>query len=62
VVDRDGTHIDELGQVVLVWDVVAVPRYHIKRRVLLRAAEKLAAEFIDNLPRFLLNLVLCDWV
>jgi hypothetical protein len=35
MVDRNGSHVDKLGQIVLVWDVVAMPRHYIERRVLL---------------------------
>jgi hypothetical protein len=62
VVDRDRTDIDKLGQVVLVWDVVSVPCDYIEGRVLLRAAEELAAELVHDLPSLLLDLILRNGV
>lgn len=62
MVHGDGAHVDELCQVVLVGDVVAVPRNDIKRGVVLRALEELSAELIDDFPGGLFNFVLCDGV
>jgi hypothetical protein len=62
VIDRNRTNIDELRQVVLVRDIVAVPRDDIEWGVFLLTDEKFAAQLVNDLPRFLLNLVLCDWV
>lgn len=39
-----------------------MPCDYVEGRVLLRAAEELAAELVHNLPRLLLDLVLCDGV
>jgi hypothetical protein len=50
VIDRNRTNIDKLRQVILVRDIVAVPRYDIERRVLLLADEELAAQLVDDLP------------
>jgi hypothetical protein len=50
VIDRNRTNIDKLRQVILVRDIVAVPRYDIERRVFLLADEELAAQLVDDLP------------
>jgi hypothetical protein len=62
VVDGDGADVDELGEVVLVWDVVTVPSHDVKGRVVLNALEELAAEFVDDLPWLLLDFIFGDWV
>ena len=62
MVYRDGSNVDELGQIVLIRDVVSVPRYDIEWRVLLGALEELAAKLVDDFPRFLFDLVLGDRV
>jgi hypothetical protein len=62
MVDRDGAHVDELCQIVLVWDIVSVPRHHVEGRMLLGTAEKLATKFVHNLPRLFLDFVLGNWV
>jgi hypothetical protein len=60
MVYRDGTDVDKLCQVVLVWHIVAVPCNHVEWRMLLRAAKELATELVHNLPWLLLDLVLCN--
>ncbi|OSS43384.1 hypothetical protein B5807_12002 [Epicoccum nigrum] len=60
VVDGDGPDVDELGQVVLVRHVVAVPRHHVEGRVLLPRREEAAPELVHHVPR--LALAGCDLV
>jgi hypothetical protein len=62
VVDGDGADVDEFGEVVFVGNVVAVPGDDVERRVVLRALEEFAAEFVDDLPRGMFDVVFCDWV
>lgn len=57
MVHRDRTHIDELGQVVLVGYVIAVPGDDIEGGVLLLAHKELAAQLVDNLPWLFLDLI-----
>lgn len=57
VVDGDGAHVDELGQIVLVRDVVAVPGDDVEGAVVLRRLEKLAAELVDDFPGRLFDFV-----
>ena len=57
MVDGDGAHVDEFGQVVLVRDVVSMPGDDVEGRVVLCALEELAAELIDDLPRLLLDFI-----
>lgn len=62
MVNGDRAHVDELCQVILVRNVVAMPRHYIEWRMLLRAAKKLAAELVHNLPWLFLDLILRNWV
>lgn len=55
VVDGDGADIDKLCEVVLVGDVVAVPRNHVKGAVPLGAVEELASQLVYNVPRVVLG-------
>jgi len=62
VIHRDRPDVDKLCQIVLVRNIVPMPCHNIKRRVLLRAFEKPAAELVQNLPSFLLDFVSGSWV
>lgn len=59
MVHRDGTHVHEFRQIVLVRDIVSMPRNDVKWRVLLCAVEELATKLVHNVPVFLLNLIFC---
>jgi hypothetical protein len=62
MVHGDGSNIDEFGQIVLVRNVVSVPRYDVEWRVLLGALEELAAKLVDDFPMCLFDLILGDRV
>jgi hypothetical protein len=62
MIHRNRSNIDKFREIVLVRNVVSVPSYDVKWRVLLSTLEELAAEFVDDFPRCLLDLVLGDWV
>lgn len=58
VVNRDGSDVDKLGEIVLVRDIIAVPGNDVEWTVLLGPPEELAAKLVDNLPAFPHDLVL----
>ena len=60
MVDGDGADVDEFGQVILVGNIVPMPRNHVKGRVLLRALEVLTTKLVDYFPLSLLYFVLCN--
>lgn len=62
MVDGNRTNINKLGQIILVRDVVSMPRDDVERRVFLFADEKLASQLVHDFPRRLFNLVLGCWV
>lgn len=62
MVDRDGSDVHELRQIILIRHIVAMPGYYVKRRVLLCALEELPTQLINYLPAFLLNFILGHWV
>lgn len=57
MVDGNRAYVDKLGQVILVRDIVPMPRYNIKRRVFLAALEELATHLVHNLPVLFLDLI-----
>jgi hypothetical protein len=62
VVDGDGAYVYELGQVVFVGDVVAVPGDDVKGRVVLGRFEEFSAQLVDDFPGALLDFVFGGWV
>lgn len=57
MVHGDRTNINKFGKIVLVRNIVAMPSYNIERRVILCAFKELAAKFVDNFPRLLLDFI-----
>lgn len=62
MVHGNRSDVHELRQIVLVRNVVPMPSDDIERRVVLLALEKLAAELVYDLPRFLFDVVFGDRV
>lgn len=53
MIHGDGTHVDELGDIVFVWDIVTVPSHDVERAVLLSALEKSPPKLVNDLPRII---------
>lgn len=53
MVNRDRSHVDELGEIILVRRVVPMPGDNVKRAVVLRALEEASAKLIHDLPRII---------
>ena len=59
MVDRDGSDVDKLGEVVLVRHVVSVPGYDIEGTVALGTLEELAAQLVRDGPRIVVGNLIC---